>query len=346
MKIWFDILTPKQLLFFGYMVNRLEKKHDVLCTSRHYREVVELAKIHKFKLDLVGRHGGGDIRAKLDASLKRTMALSKKVQKFDPDVAVSSGSPEAARIAYGLGIPHIGFINATHAEQAIRLSVSRMTKLLTPHNIPKNHFVRYGIDSKNVIQYKAMDEYGIIRNYRADIPLPDIKLDKTKKTILFRTHQSQAAYIDYKENTDDIIDALIKNFSQHNIVVIPRYTEEIRRLKKKYGKHNVIILDKVVDSNAILSVTDVFVGSGGTMTCEAALRNIPSISYEAISYMQEDYLVKKGVLVRAKTPKRIVAETARMLQNGNSGAKNKVDKLVAGMQDPFLTLQNVLAQVK
>ena len=47
-------------------------------------------------------------------------------------------------------------------------------------------------------------------------------------------------------------------------------------------KRDVIILDDVVDGNAIFSITDVLIGSGGTMTTEAVLRQIPTISYEAI----------------------------------------------------------------
>ncbi|NOS62184.1 MAG: lipid-A-disaccharide synthase, partial [Nitrosarchaeum sp.] len=31
MKIWIDILTPKQLLFSEPMIEKLRKKHNVLC---------------------------------------------------------------------------------------------------------------------------------------------------------------------------------------------------------------------------------------------------------------------------------------------------------------------------
>ena len=60
MKIWIDILTPKQLLFSEPIVERLAKKHDFLCTSREYDEVLKLSKIRHFDLVFVGKHGGGD----------------------------------------------------------------------------------------------------------------------------------------------------------------------------------------------------------------------------------------------------------------------------------------------
>ncbi|MGB1878009.1 MAG: lipid-A-disaccharide synthase, partial [Nitrosopumilus sp.] len=34
MKIWIDILTPKQLLFSEPIIEKLGQKHKILCTSR------------------------------------------------------------------------------------------------------------------------------------------------------------------------------------------------------------------------------------------------------------------------------------------------------------------------
>ena len=78
MKIWIDILTPKQLLFSEPIVEKLGKKHDLLCTSRDYEEVSKLAKIRGFNLIFVGKHGGGDKKTKLKASIDRMEKLSKK----------------------------------------------------------------------------------------------------------------------------------------------------------------------------------------------------------------------------------------------------------------------------
>ncbi|NNL57968.1 MAG: lipid-A-disaccharide synthase, partial [Nitrosopumilus sp.] len=36
MKIWIDILTPKQLLFSEPIIEKLGKKLNILCTSRDY----------------------------------------------------------------------------------------------------------------------------------------------------------------------------------------------------------------------------------------------------------------------------------------------------------------------
>ena len=305
-----------------------------------------MARIRRFKLDMIGVHGGEQISSKLDASIERLKALSPKVQRFRPNITVSFCSPEAARISFGLKVPHIGFCNAPHSEDIMRLTVPLLTKLLTPSHIPKRQFIKYGIDSENIVQYNAMDEFLILKNKQAPSKLPKMKLDK-EKTILFRTYEAQAGYLpSCTVNTHQIIDSLLKKFPHCNIVVIARYADEIMSLKKKFGHQNIIILDSVVDSKAILSVADLFIGSGGTMTTEAVLRKVPSISYEAVPNLDEKYLVREKLLVRAKTPKQINLEAAKLLSYKNQDLKIKTDRFLSEMSDPFLALQSTIRSVK
>ena len=143
MKIWIDILTPKQLLFFEPMIKRLKKNHSVLCTSRKYSEVTNLAKIRKIKLISIGKHGGSAKSSKLISSISRMGSISKIITKFSPDFTISFCSPEAARVSYGLGIKHVAFSDSPHATAVMKLSVPYVQKLLTPWIIPKGEFVRF-----------------------------------------------------------------------------------------------------------------------------------------------------------------------------------------------------------
>src|SRR3990172_9711613 len=105
------------------MIRKLQKNNKLLCTSRNYREVVELSKIRGMNLVFVGKHGGFDKISKLNASLKRTYCLLSIVKKFNPELTVSFCSPEASRISFGLGVKHIAFCDSPHAEAVMRLSV-------------------------------------------------------------------------------------------------------------------------------------------------------------------------------------------------------------------------------
>ena len=196
MKIWIDILTPKQLLFSEPIIEKLGKKHDLLCTSRDYDEVSKLAKIRNFNLIFIGKHGGGDKKSKLDASIQRMDKISKKIKVFSPDIVISFCSPEAARIAYGLGIKHIAFCDSPQAEAVMRLTLPLIQKLLIPFTIPKNEFSKYGIDKKNIIHYKAIDAFVTIQrkiNQKSKLPFKN----NNKKNI-FDTNRRRRGIIHIK----------------------------------------------------------------------------------------------------------------------------------------------------
>lgn len=344
MKIWFDILTPKQLLFFEPMIKRLEKKNKLLCTSRKYREANHLAKIRKLNLLIIGKHGGGDNYEKLQSSVDRIKKLSTIVKKFSPDVTISFCSPEAARISHGLGIKHIAFCNAPHAEAVMKLSVPLLQKLLIPKHITKEEFAKYGISKNDIIQYNAMDEYLIVKGKSYPSFASKLSLPKSK-TILIRTQETKAAYFSLKVNLTKLIKRVAKEFSNCNIVVLGRYTDEIESLMKTFSK-NVIVLDKVVDSGEILAKCDVFIGSGGTMTTEAALRGVPAISYEGVPNLDEKFLVRKGLVIRATNESKIIKLTHKFLSSDKNKFKKNAQKFLDAMEDPYLKLEQTIRLVQ
>jgi len=344
LKIWFDVLTPKQLLFFEPMIEKLRKNNQILCTSRNYREVVELAKVRNVKLVLVGKHGGSNKSGKLKASLERTLHLSQIVGKFAPDLTISFCSPEAARISFGAGVKHIAFSDSPHAEAVMRLSVPFVQKLLIPWVIPKKEFVKYGIAEKDIIHYRSIDAALIVKQKSKNYSRNDFHL-KDKKTILVRVEESQAAYIKTRKNAStNIINEITKEFSNCNIIILGRYLSHINQLKKEFG--NKIIMDKVVDGKALLRFTDVFIGSGGTMTGEAALMGIPTISYDAVPNHIEKYLVKIGLVRRQKNPKIIIKLVTKILKSDNQDLRKKARTILNSMEDPVSKLLTAIRTIQ
>ena len=344
LKIWFDILTPKQLLFFEPMIEKLCKNNQILRTSRNYHEVVELAKVRNVKLVLVGKHGGSNKSEKLEASLERTLHLSQIVRKFDPDLAISFCSPEAARISFGVGIRHIAFSDSPHAESVMRLSVPFVQKLLIPWIIPKKEFVRYGIAKSDIIHYRSIDAALIVKQKSKNYSRNYFHL-KNKKTILVRVEESQAAYIQTRKNlSTNIINKIAKELSNCNIVILGRYLPHINQLKKEFGD-KIIMMDKVIDGKALLRFTDVFISSGGTMTAEAALIGIPTISYDAVPNHIERYLVKIGLVRRQKNPKMIIKLVKNILNSDNQNLRKKAKTILNSMEDPTSKLLAAIRSV-
>lgn len=321
------------------MIKRLKKNHSVLCTSRKYNQVTELAKIRKQKLVIIGKHGGAEKHDKLNASLSRSKLLVKKISKFSPDITLSFCSPEAARVSYGLGIPHICFSDSPHAENVMRLVVPLVQKLLIPWIIPKKKFTKFGIDQNNIIQYKAIDAVTISKR-----KIKNIKKTVGKRIILIRLEEDEASYSLKKRPIIPIVKEILKEFSGQEIVIMTRYATQKKYLQQIFQK-KIKILSTVVDSKLLLYNTDIFIGSGGTMTAESALLGIPTISYDAVPNIIEDYLVRKKLVMREINPKKMVSVMKKVFKSSNSRRKNRAKKMISSMEDPYPILLKTMKSV-
>lgn len=338
MKIWIDILTPKQLLFFEPIAQKLRRKHKVLCTSRRYGEVSKLARIRKVKLDYIGSHGGKNKASKLESSINRMKLLNPKIQKFMPDLTLSFVSPEAARISFGLGIRHIAFCDSPHAKAVMCLTIPLVQKLLTPWIIPKKEFTKYGIDEKNIIHYKAIDAAVTIKS---DIKKPQrLPLQNNKKNILIRVEEDQAAYAK-SQRIVPIIRQVIKECKDENIIILTRYESQNKRFKKLFGSCAKVI-SMSYDGRALLEGSDVFIGSGGTMTAESALLGVPTISYNAVPNIIEQYVVKNKLAARETDPKRVARTARKFLASPRKDFSSRAKKILKSMEDPYKKLLPVL----
>ena len=334
MKIWIDVLTPKQVLFFESLISRLEKKgHKVFVTSRDYREAKELIKSRKMKVILFGRFGGGSLIGKLNAENQRTWALTKYISQVKPDLAISMHNPNVARIAFGLGIKHYMFSNAPHHVKVMKLSIPLVDKLFIPEHISKNEFTEFGISDVDIFQYNAMDEYVLLKNKHLAVPYLF-----EKKIILVRSSEYQASYKLRKFDNIKMIKTITKTFKDHIVVVLPRYQGEISFLKRKLPE-KVKVLSYTVDSKLILDSCEVFVGSGGTMTSESVLRGVPTLSVNSAPNLDEKHLVDLGMLPRAETIPKIIKEIKFLLDGIDKKRLKKRAKMFVGcMENPHSLL--------
>ena len=325
------------------MIKRIKKNHTVLCTSRDYQQVMQLAKIRGLKLKIIGKHGGTKRHDKLNASLHRSKSLSLRIKQFSPDITVSFCSPEAARVSYGLGISHICFSDSPHATAVMRLVIPLVQKLLIPWIIPKKEFTKFGIDSKDIVSYRAIDA-AIIAKRKISKNNKTRSKKNVRKIILVRVEEEYASYSTKRRPAIPIIKEILKNFSNEEIVVMGRYSSQVKHLEQVFGK-KIRVLNKVVDSKNLLENTDVFIGSGGTMTAESALLGIPTISYNAVPNIIEAYLVKKKLVIRKTNPKQIANSIEKILRSSNLGIKKRSKKMMNSMEDPYLTLVKTMKSV-
>ena len=342
-------------MFFKPAIDILKKQdNEILCTSRNYREANELSKIKEMDLLIVGNHGGANIYNKLYESTKRILELSKIIQKYSPDLAISFSSPEASRISFGLGIDHLGFNDSPHAEAVARLSIPLLTKLFSPSIIPLSSWTKYGISSKQIIQYNGLDPIAWLLRYNSNNnnSIRDIfnklKIDQSKKSILIRLEESKASYIANKKlivQPITLVDTIVQHFNEKcNIIILCRYSDQIKEISKRF-KNKAIVLTDVVDGLNLLQNIDIFIGAGGTMTAESALLGIPTISIAPVHFYIEDYLKKIGLIKRASTVSQLISIVNIFLNNEENckAVEEKARKILNEMEDPVEKLVSYVA---
>ncbi|MBM3898234.1 MAG: DUF354 domain-containing protein [Thaumarchaeota archaeon] len=340
MKVWVDILTPKQALFFEPLIKELSLKNDVLVTSRKYREVELIMEKRGIAGHFIGEHGGKDLYRKLVASAERIRKLADLVSKEEPDIAVSFSSPECCRVAFGLGIKNYCITDSPHAAAVARLTVPLCDELFTPWVIPTRAWTKYGIAANNITKYRALDPAAWLKRVDRSKRRPEVKVEKGKKTIVVRLEESFAAYLletSNKKQTQgyQLLAKLVKEFSNCNIVALGRYSEQIEILQKNFD-NKIIVPDNIVDGIPLLMNCDIFIGMGGTMTAEAALLGVPTVSFFRGTYDIERFLIRKGLVLKPKNVDDVVKVSKKLLADDSRRKviKAKAAKLLGWMEDP------------
>ncbi len=297
----------------------------------------------------IGRHGGGSLQEKLNASCERARELSDIVGGLKIDCAVSFSSPECARVAFGLGVKHICISDSPHAEKVCRLTIPLSELLLTPSVIPYSAWSIYGIGEDKVVKYRALDPAVWLRRRPAKpVRKEEFGLDPSRKTITLRLEESEAAYLlsADKSYSKRLLEALLFSFKECEIFVLGRYASQIDAVKKAYGS-KVKISENTVDGADLISVSDVFIGMGGTMTSEAALLGIPTISaFQGEDIYTETYLIEEGLLVKPRSVEQIVEAVKDLIQNQDRRIylRAKAKTVLDSMEDPVKTIIKTLEE--
>ena len=166
------------------------------------------------------------------------------------------------------------------------------------------------------------------------------------KTVVIRPEETKAAYMIYKKNktTISLIQPLIENLHKTtNILILCRYEEQVEEISRRFGS-KITVLDKIVDGLELISIADIFIGAGGTMTAEAALLGKPTISISPIQFYVEDYLIRTGLVKKVSGPDRLVDLVKKMINDKPSLIRQKklASIILNKMEDPMAKLNKLL----
>lgn len=342
-RIWFDVLTPKQALFCAKIAEKLPSKNFAISyTTRDYSEVTEKLNQLGITAEIIGRHGGADIYEKLLASAERVVTLAKHVQTLKPDIAFAFASPESARVAFGLGLPYFTANDSPHSRFVAKLTIPFALKLFTPWFMI-NAWKSQDVPAHKIIPYHSLDPVAWLDNFTPEPQvLKDLGLTPESEFVVIRPEEAQASYLqglaeEASPVTTPVISRILEEFPDIAIVVLCRYPTQRKAMRTRFG-NQIILPDGVVDAPSLLTSALLLVGAGGTMNQEASLLGVPVISsYPGTELETERFLTKKQLLYRVPDPLKAAEKAAEILAHRTQFLQDhqvRSRKLMSEMENP------------
>jgi predicted glycosyltransferase len=301
LRVWIDLSNSPHPLLFAPIAKALEARgHAVLITARHHAQTVELARLTWPDLDVIGAQSPAGRAGKARVLASRVMALRTWARRARPDVALSHNSYAQIVAARSVRIPAVTAMDFEH-QPANHLAFRLSKRVLIPEAIPPEAVQRQGATASKTIRFPGLKEAIYVGDFEPDPSVvAELGIDRRPgdALVVIRTPPSQALYHRFESPLFAQVLERVASEPDVNCVVLPRHAEQRHEIAQR-GLANVTIPAGPIDSRSLVYDADLVVGAGGTMTREAAIMGIPTLSIFAGSQPAVDrWLEAEGALKR------------------------------------------------
>ena len=325
MKIWIDLTNSPHVNFFAGLIDDLKAEHEVLLTCRPLANTIELLKIKGFTYHIVGKHYGASKAKKAFGFLIRVFQLFLFLRKKKVEVAISHSSFYSPIVARMLGARSI-YLNDNEHAAGNRISFLFADKVVIPECISSRKIQGQWCIKGKIIRYPGVKEGIYLWNYKSQFSESSYHSRGMKKTIFIRPEPRTAQY--YKGGKNFIDDLLVDLKDDFEVTLLPR--GEDKRIHYTQGKfQGIVVPQESMTLAQIMDSCDLFIGAGGTMTREAAVLGIPTISIYQDELLEVDkYLIEMGRMIyKPDIDKdfvvRFIKTSQRVSPNGDLLVKGK-----------------------
>jgi predicted glycosyltransferase len=312
MKIWFDADNAPHVLVMKPLAEELVRRgHEVFFTARERSSTCGLLDLYGFSYVKVG---GGSVRGmagKVLGTLRRGLYLARVGKRWRPDVSFGHGSralPVASRL---IGVPSVTMYDYEWVSPAIFNLLC--SAILLPEAIGPERAHEAGIDVEKARFFPGLKEEIYLSGWIPDLAIPAaLGLRDGCVKILLRPPAVSAHY--HNPLSETICEEFLRRvlpLPGVQLVFVPRDGGTVPAGIP--GGAEIILPSEAVDGPSLLWNMDLVVGGGGTMTREAAVLRIPSVSFFAGRPGAVDSMLEeRGQLVILRSPDAVRALPLRM----------------------------------
>ncbi len=303
-RIWCDITNSPHVLFFSGMLEHWATCGEVTVTARDLANTFDLLRQYNIDYRVVGRHYGRATPAKLLGFFARVAGLYNELRSNPPSVAVSHSSFYSPVVGRLLGAQTI-YINDNEHAKGNLVAGAFADLVLIPEFLDP---ARLGVSARRVRQYPGVKEGVYLWRLRQPGET------RCAKVVYVRPEPGAAQYYNGPVN---FLPTLIRALSSDaQVCVLARGPVQREELRRACGDV-ALFPDHPVPISDILRDAALFIGAGGTMTREAAVAGIPTISvYQSERLQVDDYLISRGAM--AHRPQVTASEALTFMREQQS----------------------------
>jgi predicted glycosyltransferase len=321
------------------MIRELKAAHEPVITCRPLANTIELLEVHGLKYQVVGRHYGKSAIKKVLGFPLRVGQLAKCVARVRPDVAISHSSFYSPVVAKMLGIRSVYLNDNEHAAGNV-VSFLCADTVMVPEFLSDASLKKQGANLAKVVRYPGVKEgiylwqqTGLVRGE------DNGRRPGSRRRVFIRAEPRTAQY--YNGGTNFMDEVILGLREQVEVFVSPR-----DKVQTEYyaGPQfaGVRVLEKPLPLLEIAQMCDLFIGAGGTMTREAAVLGLPTVSvYQGDLLAVDRYLIEKGRMVHMPEP---TAGQVTEFLNNQSSVDADSDLLAKGREAYELILDVLLGK--
>ncbi|MEM2995184.1 MAG: DUF354 domain-containing protein [Candidatus Bathyarchaeia archaeon] len=324
MKVWYDACTGKHVRYGVAIARHLRRKgHEVILTTRKHPDTLPLAEFLGEEFHVVGKYNPKSLLTRVKEGARRQLFFCNFFEKNMPDVAISHGSVDLCRVAFGLGIPTITTIDTLYADAVNKLTLPLSSYVVASKAIPEGKLKAY-IPKGNLINFEGVDEVAWIKGC-----VPSVSFDFGSSFIVVREFEEKASYAKGKIDFWSVAKKLTK-FGK--VIFLSRYKREAAKDK------DIIVPKGFVDSASLVAQADLFIGAGGTITREAALQGTPSIIIDVLpKQYANDFLAKRGFPIFKTSASNVLKLAEKLI-----GKKYEVKPLLDKLENPVDVIEKIV----
>jgi uncharacterized protein len=312
MKVWIDLSHSPHALLFAPVARRLEELGDVVhVTARDNAQTVELARAHWPDLEVVGEESPAGRIGKAGSLARRIHVLQAVARRERPDVAISHNSYAQIVAAKLAGIRTVTAMDYEF-QPANHLAFRLADRVLLPEALRGSTVQRQGARPRKTRFYAGLKEEIYLGDFRPDPTVRnELGPSNGRSLVVLRTPPSRALYHRFGNELFEDLLRTIGADAAVQCVVLTRHAEQ-RAAIESLGLESCVVPPSAVDARSLMYAADLVIGAGGTMTREAALLGVPTVTVFAGAPAAVDrQLIERGLLRRIATVDELLPLVAR-----------------------------------